>query len=895
MRTRRPTTYSRVLIVVVCALAVCAAISSDSSPTRAVSASPNPPRDYPVQPVPFTSVHLDDVFWAPRIETNRTETIPFAFKQCELTGRVGNFIRAAKALRREPLTDRSAPGYPFDDTDLYKIIEGASYTLSVRPDPKLDAYVDSLIAKIAAAQEPDGYLYTTRTINPEHPHPWAGRERWVFERDDSHELYDLGHLFEAAAAHYQATGKRTLLDVALRAADLLDRTFGPGKRSIWPGHQITEMGLVRLYRITGEERYLRLARFLLDERGPTPGEKTNGLGLEYNQAHERVIDQTEPVGHAVRATYMYSGMADVAALTADPSYIHAIDTIWQNTVAKKLYITGGIGASGRGEAFGGPYELPNMTAYNETCASVGMDYWNHRLFLLHGDAKYIDVMERTLYNGLISGVSLDGKTFFYPNPLESNGQHERSPWFGVACCPGNITRFLASVPGYVYAHQGDTIFVNLYAAGTGEIATATGRKVRLEQQTRYPWDGAVRITVTPDAARAFAIKLRIPGWARNEPVPSDLYRFVDESTDPVLVDVESPAGEAGTVPKIGDSPRGSAETAPKSGDSPRGSTESGTKSGDSARASRGTPRAVPAGSSCGGCPRLVSTGAPLAIENGYVTISREWRAGDVIALTLPMPVRRIVASDQVAADRGRVALQRGPLVYAAEWPDNAGHSVRNIVLPDASRLASRFRPDLLNGVEVITGRARGLAYDEQGGITSREQDFTAIPYAMWANRGRGQMIVWLARTDEAARPTPWPTPASTATVTTSPSRRKPYGINDGDNPRSSSDDAAYFDWWPRRGTTEWIEYAFARPATISRADVYWFDDTGRGQVRVPASWRVLYKRGDSWVPVETSDAYGVERDRYNTISFTPVRTSGIRLEVTMQPEWSAGVQEWKVR
>jgi hypothetical protein len=384
------------------------------------------------------------------------------------------------------------------------------------------------------------------------------------------------------------------------------------------------------------------------------------------------------------------------------------------------------------------------------------------------------------------------------------------------------------VPGYVYAHQGDTIFVNLYAAGKAEIETATGRKVGLEQQTRYPWDGAVRITVTPDTPRTFAIKLRIPGWARNEPVPGDLYRFVDEPTDPVRLQV-------------------------------------------------------------GGKPQ------PLTIENGYVTISREWRAGDEIALTLPMPVRRIVATDRVAADRGRVALERGPIVYAAEWPDNPGHAVRNIVLPDASRLVSEFRPDLLNGVQVITGRARGLAYDEQGRIASREQDFTAIPYATWANRGRGQMIVWLARTDDAARPTPWPTPSTTASVTTSPSRRKPYGIHDGDDPRSSNDDAAYFDWWPRRGTTEWIEYAFARPATISRADVYWFDDTGRGHVRVPASWRLLYKRGDAWVPVETSDAYGIDRDRYNKVWFTPVETTGVRLEVRSQPEWSAGVQEWKVR
>lgn len=788
----------------------------------------SPKRDYPVQPVPFTAVHLNDVFWAPRIETNRVETVPFAFQQCELSGRVDNFIRAAKVLRGEPLENTKPPGYPFDDTDLYKVIEGAAYTLSVRPDPKLDAYVDSLIAKVAAAQEKDGYLYTTRTINPQSPHPWAGKERWELERDDSHELYNLGHLYEAAVAHYQATGKRTLLDVALRSADLLDKTFGPGKKSIWPGHQITEMGLARLYRVTGEERYLRLAKFLLDERGPNPGEKVNPRGLEYNQAQQRVIDQTEPVGHAVRATYMYSGMADVAALTGDASYLKAIDTIWANTVGRKLYLTGGIGATGAGEAFGRHYELPNMTAYNETCASVGMDYWNHRLFLLHGDAKYIDVMERTLYNGLISGVSLDGKTFFYPNPLESNGQHERSPWFGVACCPGNITRFLASVPGYVYAHQGDTIFVNLYAAGTADLETTDQRRVKLAQDTRYPWDGAVRITVTPDRTRAFVIKLRIPGWARNEAVPSDLYRFADSSSEPVAVTVNGASAAA-------------------------------------------------------------------AGADGYVTIDREWKAGDVIALNLPMPVRRVVAHPSVEADRGRVALQRGPMVYAAEWPDNPNGKVRNIVLPDNARLTSEFRADLLRGVQVIKGRANGLAYDAKGTVTKAEQDFTAIPYPTWANRGRGQMIVWLATRDDVARPTPWPTVATASKVTSSQSRRYAGAINDGEDPRPSDDTSSYFDWWPRRGTTEWVEYAFQKPSTISQMEIYWFDDTGHGQVRVPASWRVLYKDGDAWKPLQTKEPYSVAKDRFNAVTFAPVTTGGVRLEVTMQPDFSAGIQEWKIR
>jgi hypothetical protein len=807
--------------------AVLAGVAAAAGHDRPGAAQPSRlDRDYPFRPVPFTEVHLTDAFWAPRIETNRTVTIPFAFEQCELSGRVENFIRAAKALRGEPLENTKPPGYPFDDTDVYKVIEGASYALSVSPDPKLEAYVDGLIEKIAAAQEKDGYLYTTRTINPVSPHRWAGKERWELERDDSHELYNLGHLFEAAVAHHQATGKRTLLDIALKGADLLDRTFGPGKRSIWPGHQITEMGLAKLYRVTGNERYLVLAKFLLDERGPKPGEKTNPRGLTYNQAHQRVIEQTEPVGHAVRATYMYSGMADVAALAGDPSYAKAIDTIWANTVSRKLYVTGGIGASGSGEAFGQPYELPNMTAYNETCASVGMDYWNHRLFLLHGDAKYIDVMERTLYNGLISGVSLDGRSFFYPNPLESAGQHSRRPWFGVACCPGNITRFLASVPGYVYALRGDALYVNLFAAGTASITLDDGRSLRVVQDTRYPWDGRVRIAVRPDRAGEFAIHVRLPGWARNEPVPGDLYRFLDPSADAVTLSVNGRAVEP-------------------------------------------------------------------ALDKGYAVIRRTWRPGDIIEMNLPMPVRRLVANDEVEADRGRVALQRGPIVYAAEWPDNGGR-VRNLVLPDTIRLTSEFRGDLLGGVQVVIGRALATAYGAQGQIVRTEQDFRAIPYATWANRGPGEMAVWIARTDAAARPAPFPTIATTSVVTTSGSK-SPRPIHDGESPSSSADPTGYFDWWPRRGTTEWVEMAFAKPATVSETEVYWFDDTGRGQVRVPASWRVLYHDGAEWKPVDALGAYGVARDRFNAVAFRPVTTTALRLEVVMQPAWSAGLQEWRVK
>jgi DUF1680 family protein len=791
------------------------------------AAGPGP--DYLIRPVPFTAVHLMDAFWAPRIEINRKITIPFAFQECEQTGRVANFVHAAEALRGQIADqDRKIPPYPFDDTDIYKVVEGASYALSARPDPALQSYIDSLIQKVGAAQEKDGYIYTARTIDPAHPHAWAGAERWQDEEKLSHELYDLGHLYEAAVAYYQATGKRSLLDISLKSANLLCDTFGPGKRTIWPGHQIVEMGLVKLYRVTGDARYLNLAKFMLDSRGPG--------GSAYNQANLRVINQTEAVGHAVRATYMYAGMADVAAITGETAYVHALDAIWENVVGKKLYITGGIGAIGAGEAFGANYELPNLTAYSETCAAVGNDFWNERLFLLHGESKYIDVMERALYNGLISGVSLDGKSFFYQNPLESNGRKARSPWFGVACCPGNITRFMASVPGYVYAVSNRTLYVNLFAAGNAEIPMGGGT-VKIVQQTRYPWEGAVKITVDPGKTGPFVIKVRIPGWARAEVVPSDLYRFVDRMGEPV---------------------------------------------------------------------RLRLNGRELAIhlDEGYVTLRRRWQGGDVIDVDLPMPVRRIGANPAVAADRGRVALQRGPIVYAVEGADSPTHKVRNLLLPDDARITSRSNPDLLNGVVVLQSKALSLAYDEHGKVHQTEVVLTAIPYYAWANRGRNEMVVWIPDSESAAKPAPWPTLAITSRVTVSNGgnrvtsegmEKHPEAVNDGEEPVSSSDPTSYFDWWPEKGKTEWIEYEFAKASTVSQVQVYWFDDTGRGEVRAPATWRVLYKDGETWRPVEGAGSWGVEKDKYNLVTFKTVTTTGLRLEVTMRQGWSGGVQKWKVQ
>ncbi len=785
---------------------------------------PEKMKDYPVRPVPFTQVQLADAFWLPRIETNRTVTIPFAFEQCEKSNRMYNFQRAAARLRGENVDDICQTEFPFDDTDPYKVIEGASYSLSVTPDPKLDAYLDGLIAQIAAAQEPDGYLFTCRTLSPEQPHKWAGKERWILERELSHELYNLGHLYEAAVAHYQATGKRSLLDVAINTADLLDRTFGEGKQAIWPGHQITEMGLVKLYRATGEDRYLKLAKFLLDVRGP---DGFPGSGKEYNQSHVPVTEQREAVGHAVRATYMYAGMADVAAITGDQSYITAIDAIWENVATTKLYLTGGIGATAHGEAFGKEFELPNMTAYNETCAAIGNVYWNHRLFLLHADAKYIDVLERSLYNGLISGVSLDGKAFFYPNPLESKGQHARSPWFGCACCPSNICRFMASIPGYVYAQRNDEIFVNLYASGTAHLKLDSGTIVELKQQTRYPWDGAVRIEVNPSSEKEFTIQVRIPGWAKNQPVPGMLYHYIEESHAPITLKVN------GQV-------------------------------------------------------------VPIQIESGYVVLKRNWHAGDTIELYLPMIVRRVAADDRVLATKGRVAFERGPIVYCFEWPDHAEGRVRNLLVKDDAAVQAEERADLLGGIVALKTTGTAYAVEESGERTSQPVDLLAIPYYAWAHRGRGEMAVWVAREESAVRPKFPKTLAASAKITAS-GGNSTASIIDGITLVSRGEERGdAFHWWPRKGTTEWVEYAFPNTVTISETSVWFFDDTGRGGCRLPKVWRILYKDSSgSWQKVHSD--YPIVKDAFNTIQFQPISTTVIRLEMDLQDNECGGIEEWNVK
>ena len=622
--------------------------------------------DYPIKPVPFTSVKITDNFWAPRIKRNASITIPIAFGYCESTGRVKNFEIAAGLD-----TGKFQTIYPFDDSDVYKIIEGASYSLQTFPDPKLEAYLDTLIHEIGLAQEPDGYLYTNRTIAEKHGgrglHEWAGKNRWEMDSVLSHELYNLGHLYEAAVAHYQATGKRTLLDIALKSADLVNRDFGNDRVKVYPGHQVIEMGLVKLYRVTGEKKYLDLARFFLDIRGPK--------GQVYNQANLKPVDQTEAVGHSVRATYMYSGMADIAAIENDAAYLNAITKIWGNLVYGKMYLTGGIGASGGNEGFADPFILPNMSAYCETCASIGDIFFNHRLFLLHGQSKYIDVLEKTLYNSMLSGVSLSADRFFYPNPLESNGQHQRQAWFGCACCPSNVARFVPAIPGYVYAVTDKELYVNLFISNDAGI-TIGKRKVSISQKANFPWDGKVDIMVNPEKSGKFILKIRIPGWAQNEAMPGGLYKFTDNNTELVKLMINGEKSE-------------------------------------------------------------------IRIIDGYVVVSRKWEQGDKVEIDFPMPVRKVVADERVIEDRDKIAFQRGPVIFCAEWPDNNSGTVRDLVIKKDAAFTTEFEPSLLDGTQVIktVGSQTKKTRDGKAGMPV-EEPVKLIPYALWNNRGAGQMMVW---------------------------------------------------------------------------------------------------------------------------------------------------------
>jgi DUF1680 family protein len=773
-------------------------------------------RDYNVKPVPFNEVHVSDSFWTPRLETSRKVTIPYCFQKCEETGRIRNFEKAAG------LMEGKHEGIYFNDSDVYKVMEGAAYSLQVQPDTMMRLYLDKVVRIMAGAQWEDGYLFTFYSIPKRQP------EKLWTNVQSIHEQYCVGHMYEGAVAYYQVTGDKAFLNVATKNADLICDVFAEGKRTDPPGHEEIEIGLCKLYRATGNEKYLDQAKFFLDQRGRKGNRGPDGNGGlygTYSQDHKPVIEQTKALGHSVRAAYLYTGMADVAALTGNMEYVKAIDTIWKDVVNTKLYITGGIGAAGGHEGFGGAYELPNMTAYCETCASIANIFWNHRMFLMHGDAKYIDVLERVLYNAALSGISMEGDRFFYPNPLESTGQHARSPWFGCACCPSNVARFVPSVPGYTYAHKNNDVYVNLFISGDAAIETASN-KVKLIQQTRYPWEGLVNIAVEPEKSETFAIYVRVPGWAQNQPVPGDLYKFHMAVNELIELKVN------------------------------------------------GKPES-------------------LNIQKDFACIERKWQKGDTIELNLPMPVRRIIANSNVEEDRDKVALQRGPIVFCLEWPDNGG-KVLNLVIPDDAKLEAEYRPDLLNGVVVVTGTAQVAKRTISGDIVAAERkQFTAIPYYAWAHRGRGQMTVWPARKPQAARPEPADTLTYRSKTTASFVHVSLDAVKDQSLPKNSSDlSSSQLDFWPHKGTTEWLQFEWDQQHEISGVKVYWFDDTGRGECHLPRSWKVLYRDvAGSFRPVDNDTPYGMKKDTFNKVGFEPVKTNCVKIEIRLQDRWSAGVLE----
>jgi DUF1680 family protein len=791
--------------------------------------------DYSIQPIPFQNVKITDRFWGPRMETVRKVTVPATFRKNEETGRNRNFAIAAGSQEGAFCTH-----YAFDDSDVYKAIEGAAYAMRTHPDQQVIRETDSLIARIALAQEPDGYLYTWRTIADKQKKngQWteedkkkqnlvdADKGRWSQEDQASHELYNAGHLYEAAVAWQEATGHKNLLDIALKNAELVLQSFGPGKLQKAPGHQEVELGLVKLYRHTGDKRYLDLAQFFLDVRG---------YGDPYQQNHQKVKDQREAVGHAVRAGYMFAAACDVSALKGTNAYKEALTAVWDDIVLHKMYITGGIGASGSNEGFASPYDLPNYSAYCETCSSIAFAMWCRRMFQLTGESKYIDILERTLYNALNAGLSLSGDAFFYPNPLESRKNVERVPWFTCACCPPNLTRFFSALPEYFYAKNGNDFYINLFGASntTIENINSAGQKVKvnIRQETDYPWDGMVRVHIEPAKPNTFTLRIRIPGWAKGDAVPGDLYRFFEFSGAVTL--------------------------------------------------------------------RLNGKSIVPTIENGYAVINRKWAAGDVVELSLPMQVQRIAANQKIEPDLNRFAFQRGPLLYCLEGKDQSDDHILNILVPDTAVIGVKTDPQLFNGITALYFRGylvNKIISPEQGDL--KPINLKAIPYFMWANRGKDNMLVWLPHDLRAARALAQPTLAHESKMTSSEGLKGDItAVADQYSPKDSNDqENPFVHWWPKFGSKEWLQYDFKQPEQIGTARIYWFDDerTGGG-CRVPKSWTVQYLEGDTWKNVYAPGGFPVVKDGWNEVQFEPVKTKALRLEVQLQEGVSAGVHEWEVK
>jgi DUF1680 family protein len=627
------------------------------------------------RPVSFTNVTINDTFWSPRLRVNRERTLATEYDQLKQTGRIDAFrLQWKPGMQPVP--------HIFWDSDTAKWIEAASYSLATHPDPDLDDLLDEVIALIVSAQQPDGYL-NSHFIQVE-------PEMKFRDLRDAHELYCAGHLIEAGVAHFQATGKRSLIDAVCRYADHIGQVFGrgEGQKRGYCGHEEVELALVKLSRATSEQRYMDLARYFIEERGQQPHyfeRETEDLlqagkkhyferyfdrgpvkfDYRYNQSHAPVREQTEVGGHAVRAMYLYSAVADLAGETGDPALLATCERLWENLCLRRMYVTGGIGDSRANEGFTGDYILPNETAYAETCAAVGLVFWNHRMLQLTGDSRYADGMERCLYNGVISGISLDGRKFFYENPLASSGTHHRQDWFDCACCPPNLARLLASLGEYIYSTSEEDIAVHLYAGGNASFAFHS-QQIQVTQQTRYPWDDSIIIRLDLQHPDRFGLRLRVPGWCKSYTLAVN--------NQPVN---------------------------------------------------------------------------PGSLEKGYLHIERTWQNGDTIELTLSMPVERVRAHPAVKADVGRVAIQRGPVVYCLEGADHPV-PLDQICLPSDAVFTPEFHPNLLDGVTILRTTARVIPAETwQSSLywsdvpAGEPVSLTAIPYYAWDNRDPGEMVVWI--------------------------------------------------------------------------------------------------------------------------------------------------------
>ncbi len=762
----------------------------------------------PLEPVRFQRVRLGG-FWKEQVKLLTERWIPHCVRQMEAGGRgeeLLNLVATGEVLAGKP-PSVAFKGCPWSDAYIYNTVEAACLALEVDPEGDADlakaqaflrAKIEEWIPIILAAQDKEGYIHSFHTLKKQ-PH---------FTRIGDHEFYVMGYLLEMGVAHYRMTGgqDRRLYDAALRCANHLCDVFGPPPKRAWKnGHPGLEHALCRLGELANETegagqggRYVALAKHFLDHQHEMHPNV-------YDQSEQPAVKMTEARGHAVRATYFYAAMAGVARLARDKAYQDAADRLWDSAINRKHYLTGGVGASHQGEAFAGDYELPN-NGYCESCASCGLSFWAEQMGRVHAAAHYADVQERTLYNNVLGSIERSGENFYYQNPLAS--KQARYPWHVCPCCVGNIPRTLLAVKDLIYALGGgrETLYVNHYVASDGALPAVAGQAVRVRQETRYPWDGAVRLTLDPAAPAAFTLALRVPD--RTE---SALYTAAPDTGAALQVTVN---GEAQAAP----------------------------------------------------------------VKDGYALIRRTWRAGDLVALTLPLPVQRVRCDERVSANRGRVAVQRGPLVYSFEDVDHK-KPVRALVLPPETELKPVWRAEVLGGVIALEG----------GGLT-------AVPNYARLNRG-GASQVWLLESPAKAGAD---TLAALSDLTVSFCRGNgmdPAAANDGLAPKDEKDHGVpNFDFWPHKGTAEWLQYEFGSPTEVRACTVWWFDDTGRGECRVPAAWRLVYRTAEgAWRPVEGVAAYDVAKGKPCEVTFAPVSTSALRLEVQLPEGFSAGVYEWSVR